>query len=108
MKKFLLLILSAIISFSAYAQTGGMKGQVVSREDREPIAGVEITIDQLSKTIKTNSRYRFMFRRFANAFGTQNYGTESSSCFTSGVMAWQTIAHRKNHTPKYRRSVYRE
>jgi len=36
--------------------------------------------------------YRFMFRRFANAFGTQNYGTESSSCFTSGVMAWQTIA----------------
>ena len=60
MKKFLLLILSAIISFSAYAQTGGMKGQVVSREDREPIAGVEITIDQLSKTIKTNSRGEFI------------------------------------------------
>lgn len=33
--------------------------------------------------------YRPMFRRFAHAFGTQNYGTESSCCFTSGLMAWQ-------------------
>ncbi|MBR2521435.1 MAG: molybdopterin-dependent oxidoreductase [Oscillospiraceae bacterium] len=32
--------------------------------------------------------FRFMLRRFAGAFGTQNYGTESSSCFTSGLMAW--------------------
>lgn len=36
--------------------------------------------------------YRFMFRRFAHVFGTQNYGTESSSCFTSGVLAWQVAA----------------
>lgn len=34
--------------------------------------------------------YRPMFRRFAHVFGTQNYGTESSCCFTSGLMAWQT------------------
>lgn len=33
-----------------------------------------------------------MFRRFAHVFGTQNYGTESSSCFTSGVLAWQVAA----------------
>lgn len=33
--------------------------------------------------------YRPMYRRFAHAFGTQNYGTESSCCFTSGLMAWQ-------------------
>lgn len=33
--------------------------------------------------------YRFMFRRFAGDYGSQNYGTESSSCFTSGLMAWQ-------------------
>lgn len=36
--------------------------------------------------------YRFMFRRFANVFGSQSYGTESSSCFTSGLMAWQVAA----------------
>ena len=33
--------------------------------------------------------YRFMLRRFAHVFGSQHYGTESSSCFTSGAMAWQ-------------------
>ncbi|MBR2669840.1 MAG: molybdopterin-dependent oxidoreductase [Solobacterium sp.] len=32
--------------------------------------------------------YRFMLRRLASVFGTQNYGTESSSCMTSGLMAW--------------------
>ncbi|MCF0150673.1 MAG: molybdopterin-dependent oxidoreductase [Firmicutes bacterium] len=31
--------------------------------------------------------YRFMLRRLAHSFGTQNYGTESSSCFTAGLMA---------------------
>lgn len=36
--------------------------------------------------------YRFMYRRFAHDFGTQNYGTESSSCFTSGLMAWLVAA----------------
>ena len=32
--------------------------------------------------------YRFMFRRFAYVFGSQHYGTESSACMTSGLMAW--------------------
>jgi len=36
--------------------------------------------------------YRFMLRRFANTFGSQNYGTESSACFTSGWMAWQVAS----------------
>lgn len=33
--------------------------------------------------------YRPMYRRFAHVFGSRNYGTESSCCFTSGLMAWQ-------------------
>ena len=59
MKKFLLLLLSALITVGAYAQSGGMKGQVVSREGREPINGVVITIDQVAKTVVTNSRGEF-------------------------------------------------
>ncbi|MBQ2690145.1 MAG: molybdopterin-dependent oxidoreductase [Solobacterium sp.] len=39
--------------------------------------------------------YRFMLRRFAGAYGTQNYGTESSACFTSGWMAWQVASGRE-------------
>ena len=60
MKKFLLLLLSTFITIGAFAQSGGMKGQIVSREGREPIGGVIITIDQLSRTIKANSRGEFI------------------------------------------------
>ncbi|MBQ6450949.1 MAG: molybdopterin-dependent oxidoreductase [Solobacterium sp.] len=35
-----------------------------------------------------SKHYRFMLRRLASVFGSQNYGTESSSCMTSGLMAW--------------------
>ena len=36
-----------------------------------------------------NKWYRSMLARFAHSFGTQSYGTEHSSCFASGLMAWQ-------------------
>ena len=65
MKRFLLLLLSVLVSLGAYAQSGGMKGQVVSREGREPIGGVIITIDSESRTIKTNSRGEFYIEGLA-------------------------------------------
>lgn len=36
--------------------------------------------------------FRPILQRLAYAFGTPNYGTESSSCFTSGLMAWKVAA----------------
>lgn len=36
-----------------------------------------------------NKWYRSMLARFAHSFGSQSYGTEHSSCFASGLMAWQ-------------------
>ena len=62
MKRLLLLLISVLLSVGAYAQDGGMKGQVVSRDGREPIGGVIITIDQVSRTIKTNSRGEFFIK----------------------------------------------
>lgn len=35
---------------------------------------------------------RPILQRFAYSFGTPNYGTESSTCFTSGLMAWEIAA----------------
>lgn len=35
--------------------------------------------------------YRFMLQRMAFAFGSVNYGSESSSCFTSNRMAWLSL-----------------
>ncbi len=36
--------------------------------------------------------YRQTLRRFAYAFGTPNYGAESSSCYTAAFMAWKVAA----------------
>ena len=36
--------------------------------------------------------YRPMLRRFAYSFGSPNYGSESSSCYTAAFMAWKTAA----------------
>ena len=36
--------------------------------------------------------FRPILQRLAYSFGTPNYGTESSSCFTSGLMAWKVAA----------------
>ncbi len=33
--------------------------------------------------------FRPIYQRFTHSFGCQNYGTESSCCFTSGLMAWK-------------------
>lgn len=35
--------------------------------------------------------YRFMLQRMAFAFGSVNYGSESSSCFTANRMAWLSL-----------------
>ena len=37
-----------------------------------------------------NKWFRPWLRRFAHSFGTMNYGTESSTCMTTGWMAWKT------------------
>ena len=36
--------------------------------------------------------YRQTLRRFAYAFGSPNYGCESSACYTASFMAWKTAA----------------
>lgn len=36
--------------------------------------------------------YRQTLRRFAYAYGTPNYGCESSACYTSAFMAWKALA----------------
>lgn len=35
--------------------------------------------------------YRWLLQRFAYVYGSVNYGTESSVCFTSSLMAWKTM-----------------
>ncbi|MBR2429066.1 MAG: carboxypeptidase regulatory-like domain-containing protein [Alistipes sp.] len=60
MKKFLLTILCATMSLAAFAQMGGMKGVVVSRDSREPIGGVEITVEGVGINTTTNQDGMFI------------------------------------------------
>ena len=55
MKKFLLTAICALLSLSAFAQAGGMKGTVVSRDDRQPISGVKVMVDGVQVATTDNS-----------------------------------------------------
>ena len=60
MRKFLLTIFSITLAISAYAQSGGMKGVVVSRDDRKPIAGVAIFVNDVAVNTTTNQNGEFL------------------------------------------------
>ena len=48
------------MSLAAFAQMGGMKGVVVSRDSREPIGGVEITVEGVGINTTTNQDGMFI------------------------------------------------
>ena len=55
----------ALLSFAAFAQQGGMKGTIVSREDRQPISGVAISVDGVAINTTTNSDGEFLIEGLA-------------------------------------------
>ncbi|MBO5832955.1 MAG: carboxypeptidase regulatory-like domain-containing protein [Alistipes sp.] len=65
MRKFLLTIFAVTLAISAFAQAGGMKGVVVSRDDREPITGVAIFIDDVAVNTTTNQNGEFIIEGLA-------------------------------------------
>ena len=65
MRKFLLTILCTLLGVSAFAQMGGMKGVVVSRDGREPISGVALAIDGVAVNTTTNEDGEFIIEGLA-------------------------------------------
>ncbi len=66
MKRHLLLMLLALAPIVAFAQEGGVSGRVVSRDGRQPIAGVTVSTDPRSNTTKTDSNGEFTLKGMAN------------------------------------------
>ena len=60
MKKFLLTLICATLSLAAFAQSGGMKGTVVSRDDRQPISGVSVSVDGVTTDVTTDTTGTFL------------------------------------------------
>jgi hypothetical protein len=66
MKRFLLMFVGTmLLSLSAYAQTGGVKGKVVSRDGREAISGVAISVDGVAVNTTTNEDGEFIIEGLA-------------------------------------------
>ena len=59
--KNLLILLLSIVSFSAYAQSGGIKGKVLERTTRDVVGAVQVTLMPGNLTVSTNSDGTFSF-----------------------------------------------
>lgn len=51
----------AVVTFSAYAQDGGIRGKVVSRTGREALSNVQVTIESSGQTAVTDKDGNFVF-----------------------------------------------
>lgn len=51
-----------------------------------------------------NKWYRLLLQRLCYSFGSVNYGTESSSCFTSTIMSWKLNTGESHCTPDLSRA----
>ncbi|MBP3289990.1 MAG: carboxypeptidase-like regulatory domain-containing protein [Alistipes sp.] len=61
MKRLLLTMAFALLSVAMYAQSSGVKGVVVSREGREAISGVKVTVEGTKFEVETNAAGEFIF-----------------------------------------------
>ena len=60
-KRLLFLLLLSAAALPALAQDGGVKGRVVSREDRVSLGNVKVAIESLGLTATTDAQGRFQF-----------------------------------------------
>ena len=59
--KSLLLLALAVASLSAYAQQGGISGKVVSRNGREALSNVKVTVESTGLSVMTDRDGNFVF-----------------------------------------------
>ena len=52
--KILLILMLAAVTFTSYAQDGGIRGKVVSRNGRVALSNVRVKIESLGLTVMTD------------------------------------------------------
>lgn len=60
MKRILLTLMLALLAAGAYAQSGGVKGKVISRYGRSAVGGVKVSIDGVTQTATTDDVGEFV------------------------------------------------
>ena len=63
MKKFLLFTVLTLLCFASYAQDGGIKGQVMSRNGRTAVGQVKVTIESTGQSVVTDDNGYFAFNQ---------------------------------------------
>ena len=61
MKRLLLTMAFALMALATYAQSSGVKGVVVSREGREVVSGVKVSVQGTQFQTETNAAGEFIF-----------------------------------------------
>jgi len=59
--KVLLILMLAAVTFTSYAQDGGIRGKVVSRNGRVALSNVQVKIESLGLTAMTDKDGNFIF-----------------------------------------------
>ena len=93
MRKFLLTIFAVTLAISAFAQAGGMKGVVVSRDDREPITGVAILMRMRMKEAAVSGMVLTVFFTIVSIFLLVFDPIKDCGCFGQAVTLthWETF-----------------
>ena len=61
LRNLLLLMVLTLLTLSASAQIGGVKGRVISRDDRSALGGVKVSIESMNLEVLTDSDGNFRF-----------------------------------------------
>lgn len=60
LKSLLLFLLSVVIATASYAQSGGIRGKVISRNSREALSNVKVTVEDSNLVATTNNNGEFV------------------------------------------------
>ena len=75
MKRFFLTVILVLTMAGAFAQNGGVKGKVVSREGREAVGGVKVSIEGTTLTATTDDNGAFIFDNLPGGTYTLHFAT---------------------------------
>ena len=86
--KVLLILMLAAVTFTSYAQDGGIRGKVVSRNGRVALSNVQVKIESLGLSATTDKDGNFIFENlpagsYTVLFSTPDFENLNLMCRTS-------------------------
>ena len=90
----LLVILLTLACAGAYAQDGGVKGKVVSRDGRVALSNVKVVVEPLGVTVMTDNHGNFNIDQLPKG----EYQLKFESPPSSRTSTWRSVSTRWSRT----------